>query len=183
MLQKLAATRLNDPTAGAADATDEDRALGARLRERLAAIGRSEGLVFSFAGKIGSTRAAHRAVAFSRRMSNSDSDSEGQEQQDRFVMALFAAQFEGALDITSHAGLADVAESAGLSGAEMLAYLDGGAGGDEVDAEDREAREAGVRGVPQFVVQGVALDGAQDVQDLLEVFVRVKEEEKGGKEG
>ncbi|KAI1825761.1 thioredoxin-like protein [Xylaria intraflava] len=142
----------------------------AQLTDRLASIGRQEGIVFSFAGKIGSTRSAHRAIAYSRTEA-------GPGAQDAFVTALFAAYFEGDADITSYADLASVAETAGLDGAAMRAWLDSGAGGAEVDAEDAAARAAGLRGVPCFTVLGRRVDGAGDVQDFMDAFVAVKEAE------
>ncbi|KAI3338404.1 putative thioredoxin [Ustulina deusta] len=171
-LQKLAGSR---PDASAAEVEE----LARRLRDRMASMGREEGVAFSFRGKIGNTRSAHRAIAFGGKTTGRDSSSSSSswDAQDRFVMALFAAYFEGAADITSHADLADVAASVGLGRAEMLAWLDGGEGGEEVDAQDRAARDMGLRGVPYFTVQGRAMDGAREVQDFLELFVKIKEEE------
>lgn len=186
-MQKLAATRA--ASASAANPEEDDRELARQLRERLARVGRQEGIEFSFAGKIGNTRSAHRAIAFSRTpqslptttSTSTSTSTPTTDSQDRFVTALFAAYFEGAADITSHAALAAVAAGAGLDGARMLAWLDGDedAGGAEVDAEDRAARDRGLRGVPNFTVQGRRLDGAQDVQEFLDLFIKIKEEEQG----
>lgn len=205
-LQKLVASR--PPSACAAEhgvPSDQDREQARQLRERLARIGRQAGIEFSFGGRIGNTRSAHRAIAFSRNpaslapttTTNTTTDTtnnttntstpstnpaprDPSESQDRFVTALFAAYFEGTADVTSHESLADVAASAGLDRARMLAWLDGGEGGDEVDAEDRATRDLGLRGVPSFTVQGHRLDGAQDVQDFLDLFIKIKEEEGRG---
>ncbi|KAI1110055.1 thioredoxin-like protein [Nemania sp. NC0429] len=178
-LQKLVATR-GASTTDSNPNPDSDRQAVGQLRERLARIGRQAGIEFSFAGKIGNTRSAHRAIALSKTLSSSDSDSPA-DSQNRFVAALFAAYFEGTADITSHEALADVAAGAGLDGARMLAWLggEGDEGGAEVDAEDRAARDAGLRGVPSFAVQGRRVDGAQDVQDFLDLFIKIKEEEGG----
>ncbi|KAI1155342.1 putative thioredoxin [Nemania diffusa] len=178
-LQKLAPT----PPSAIPSASDRERVQ--QLRARLARIGQQEGVAFSFGGRIGNTRSAHRAIAFSKTQSDPHSnpalETETEESpapaHDRFVMALFAAHFEGTADVTDHATLADVAASAGLDRARMLAWLDAGEGGDEVDAEDRAAKAAGLRGVPSFAVQGCRVDGAQDVQDFMELFVKIKEEE------
>ncbi|KAF2971486.1 hypothetical protein GQX73_g2116 [Xylaria multiplex] len=172
MLQKVASGR---------DPTDGDRELARHLTERLASLGRQEGLALSFAGKIGNTRSAHRAIAFSGTQRSDpphspESESSITSAQDRFVMALFAAYFEGAADITSHEDLADVAESVGLDRADMLAWLESGEGGEEVDEQDRAAKDAGLKGVPHFTVQGRRVDGSRDVQDFLELFVKIKED-------
>ncbi|KAI0440733.1 thioredoxin-like protein [Xylaria telfairii] len=169
LLQKLASTRSKfNPDLAATE--EETKELAQQLTARLASIGRQEGIVFSFGGLIGNTRSAHRAIAFSRTLPG--------DAQDRFVTALFAGYFEGSVDITSHEALAEVAAGAGLDRAAMLAWLDSGRGGEEVDDEDRTARARGVKGVPCFTVQGARIDGAQDVQDFMELFVKVKEEEQ-----
>ncbi|KAI8947088.1 putative thioredoxin [Xylaria longipes] len=183
LLQKLATTRskFNSDLS----ATDEEtKELAQQLTARLASIGRQEGIAFSFRGRIGNTRSAHRAIAYSKtQQPNPDptfeeGEPEQASAQDRFVTALFAAYFEGDADITSHDALADVAASVGLDRAAMLAWLDGGDGGEEVDQEDRSARARGVQGVPCFMVQNAKVDGAQDVQDFMELFVKIKEEEQ-----
>ncbi|KAI1364310.1 putative thioredoxin [Xylaria arbuscula] len=184
-LQKIAVT---NPGAS----PEEVRELAARQKGRLVSVGREEGLAFSFRGKIGNTRSAHRAIAYSRtcprgRSSNSvegvierggEEEEGGDNAQDRFVTALFAAYFEGEADITSHADLADIAGTVGLDRDEMLAWLDGGKGGEEVDEQDRVAREMGLKGVPHFAVQGRRVAGARDIQDFMELFVKVKEDEQ-----
>ncbi|KAI8634457.1 thioredoxin-like protein [Xylariaceae sp. FL1651] len=147
-----------------------------KLQDRLASIGRQEGIAFSFAGKIGNTRSAHRAIAFTK--AHRDKAQSDPQVHDRFVMALFSSYFEGEGDITSHKTLADVAEEVGLSRQEMMEWLDGGGGGKEVDDEVLQAKTLGITGVPCFMVQGQTVDGAQDEQAFLEVFVRVKEEEQ-----
>ncbi|KAI1179748.1 putative thioredoxin [Nemania sp. FL0916] len=168
----------------------------AALRANLASRGLQDGISFSFAGKIGSTRSAHRAIALSRRLSlsslpdsHSSSSSESHNHsgsrhhstaQDIYVTALFAAYFENDLDITSHTDLAAVATSSGLDGAQLLAWLDAGECGEEVDAEDREARARGLVGVPHFTVLGHEIDGAKDVREFFELFVKIKEEEDEG---
>ncbi|KAI3327784.1 thioredoxin-like protein [Xylariaceae sp. AK1471] len=185
-MQKLASSKSRSQTDNAISTNGGDREeLAQQLRDRLASIGRQEGMEFSFRGKIGNTRSAHRAIAFSKTQSHgtntstSTNSESGTQVQDQFVMALFAAYFEGTADITSHKTLADVGESVGLDRMSMLAWLDDGKGEDEVDEEARVAKEdLGIKGVPCFRVQGHTVEGAQDVQAFLELFVRVKEEEE-----
>ncbi|KAI1815696.1 thioredoxin-like protein [Poronia punctata] len=156
--------------------TKEEERLGElakKQQDRLLEIGRREGIEFSFRGKIGNTKSAHRAILFSKTNGNGNDDA-----QDGFVNALFAAYFEGEADITSHEDLVNIGASVGLDRAAMLAWLDDGEGGHVVDGEDRAAREMRVRGVPSFTVQGQTLDGAQDVQTFLDLFVRIKEEQR-----
>ncbi|KAI0420439.1 putative thioredoxin [Xylaria grammica] len=179
MLQKVTSSKAGR------DPTSEDKALAQHLTERLASLGRQEGITISGRGKIGNTRSAHRAIAFSKTQpvpaeecSQDAPESSVASVQDRFVMALFAAYFEGAADITSHEDLAGVAESIGLSRTGMLEWLDSGKGGEEVDEQDRIAKDTGLKGVPHFTVQGRKVDGSRDVQDFLELLVKVKEEEQ-----
>lgn len=164
-----------------------DAARGRRLRGQLAAKGRQHGLEFSFGGRIGSTRDAHRLIALAGRREKEKGDGGGQGQglQDRVVMQLFRDFFEGEADITSRGMLADVAAQAGLGRrADMLEWLESGEGSVEVDEEARRAREEGqMKGVPRFVVQGKhVIDGAQDEQAFMEAFVKVKEEVEGESE-
>jgi len=178
--QKVASSRSSD--------SEDLDAVVKKLQDRLVGMGRQEGIAISQEGKIGNTRSAHRAILFSKKHSNTNTDTDTEtdipdnvpnpKAHNAFVAALFYAYFEGTADITSHKDLADVAESVGLDRAAMLAWLDNGDGGQEVDAEDRAARVRGLMGVPNFTVQGQQLDGAQDVESFLDLFVRIKESEK-----
>ncbi|KAI0200579.1 thioredoxin-like protein [Astrocystis sublimbata] len=186
LASKLASS--SEPGLATADADKQHQLqqVSQQLKTRLTSIGRQEGIEFSFRGLIGNTRSAHRAIAFSKMPAHlsphlNREDEEGKETrtdiQDRFVMALFKAYFEGSLDITSHEGIADVGASVGLEREQMLAWLDSGRGGEEVDDEDHTAKAQGINGVPRFTVQGVPVEGAVDVQELLGLFVKIKEEE------
>ncbi|KAI0097698.1 thioredoxin-like protein [Nemania sp. FL0031] len=185
-LQKIVSSKSKPSSkdAPSINPTDQDKDAVQQLKHRLTKIGGQEGISFTFGGKIGNTRSAHRAIAFSKLPANTSNPSPSTNTgnanpiHDAFVTALFAAYFEGTADITSHAALADVAASAGLDRAQMLAWLDGEDGGEEADAEDRAAKDAGIRGVPYFTVEGRKVDGAQDVQDFMELFVEIKEEEQ-----
>lgn len=76
--------------------------------------------------------------------------------------------------------LRGIAVDAGLDGSEVGEWLGSNRGGDLVDAEARRNREAGVSGVPMFVIQGeYRVDGARDVEEFLEIFIKVKERELG----
>lgn len=142
-------------------------------------MGQQLGINFSFAGKIGNTRDAHRLIA----LAGGGSGGHQADTQDRVVMELFRDYFEGEGDVTSHETLARVGEKAGLDGDDVRRRLAGGEGGDQVDAEVREARARGVTGVPSFKVQGrYVVEGAQDEQAFMEVFVKVKEGEEAAAE-
>ncbi|KUI67847.1 hypothetical protein VM1G_02640 [Cytospora mali] len=118
------------------------------LQNRLASLGRQHGIVFSFAGRIGNTRDAHRLIAMSR--------TKGPEAQDRSPRRYSAT---------------GASEKAGLEPSEVRGWLEGGDGGEEVDAEVREAVERNATGVPSFMIQGkYEVDGAQDEQAFMGAF-------------
>lgn len=101
--------------------------------------------------------------------------------QDAVVAALFERYFEGEGDITGLETLvAAGVQGGGMEERELRRALEAGEGGEEVDREVQAAREKGIRGVPWFLVQGeYEVDGAQEVQDFMDVFVKVKEAEEG----
>ncbi len=133
----------------------------------LKTIGEAEGINFSFNGKIGNTRDAHRLVQLAKTKSN--------EAENSLVSTLFKSHFEEDADITSRDALAAIGEKAGLSKAEVQDWLDQGKGGKEVDREVEEAAREGIHGVPHFTINGkYRVEGIQDPQTLVEVFVRAK---------
>ncbi|AEO71643.1 uncharacterized protein THITE_2148276 [Thermothielavioides terrestris NRRL 8126] len=70
----------------------------------------------------------------------------------------------------SHETLILVGDEAGLDREEGKQWLASGKGGVEVDAEVREAKAKGIR--------SHEVDGAQDSQDFMEVFAKVKDKER-----
>lgn len=141
------------------------------LTRRMALMGQSEGICFSFQGKMGNTRDAHRLVQLARAR---EAQSAGV--QERLMAALMRAYFEEGGDITSHELLLRAAAEAGLDGGEAKAWLEGGKGGDEVDAEVEEAYAKGISGVPHFIINDkYEIGGAQEVEAFLGEFMRAKE--------
>jgi len=133
----------------------------------LKALGEAEGIKFSFKGKIGNTRDAHRLVQLAKTKSS--------EAESRVVSTLFKSHFEEDADITSQDVLVAVGEQAGLDKAEVKDWLSQGKGGQEVDREVEEAYSKGIHGVPNFTINGrYEVNGAQDPQKFLEVFARAK---------
>lgn len=135
--------------------------------ERLAAVGKDVGIDFKFGGKTGNTRDSHRLIQLGKTKSP--------EVQTRVVEELFNAYFEQERDITSHDVLRDAGVKAGLDEVEVKAWLGSELGGEEVDREVAEAQMMGVRGVPNFTLQGkYEIGGAQDAEAFVKVFERVK---------
>ena len=140
------------------------------MTQRLTQIARSVGINLKFGGRIGGTRDAHRLIHLSQTKSL--------DVQDALVEKLFEAYHELEKDISSPDVLRAIAIDAGLDGPEVEEWLNSGLGGDIVDAEAMENRKMGTSGVPIFVIQGVhRVSGAQDTQEFLEIFIKVKEDE------
>ena len=138
------------------------------MSRRLTRDASSVGINIRYGGKIGSTRDAHRLIHLGQ--------SKSSEVQNALVEKLFEAYHELEKDISSRDTLRDIAVDAGLDGVEVGKWLDSDLAGDIVDAEALSSRKMGVSGVPLFVIQGMhRLDGAQDPQDFLEMFIKVKE--------
>jgi len=76
-----------------------------------------------------------------------------QGRQDALVDRLFQAYFTEGRDIGDRAALAELAGEAGLDREQAAAYLAGDAGRAEIAAEDAGVRQAGLTGVPTFVLE------------------------------
>ncbi len=91
--------------------------------------------------------------------------------QEAMVEALFEAYFAQARDVGDKDVLVQIASEAGYDGPEARRMLDSDAGRDEVIEEDRQARSAGISGVPCFVLdRKVAVPGAVESEDFLRIF-------------
>ena len=142
--------------------------------QRLVQIGHSVGIEFKFGGKHGGTRDAHRLTLLSQTKTASP------EIQDKMVERLFEAYHELEKDISSPDVLREIAVGAGLDELEVGEWLTSNMGGYVVDAEALRYREDGLSGVPMFIIQGEhRVDGARDVQEFLEIFIKLKERETG----
>lgn len=140
------------------------------IRTRMERVGRENGILFSFASRIGSTRDCHRMVLhFARAL--------GQEAERRLIEQIFAAHFEEDADITSHAALAKMAVKAGVckDEEEVLEFLGTGEGGQEVDGLVGEARAKGVMYVPTFEIGGRRIEGAEEAGVFYEALVAARE--------
>ncbi|OCL13237.1 thioredoxin-like protein [Glonium stellatum] len=137
------------------------------MQERLAQLGKSDGIDFKFGGKTGNTRDSHRLIQLGKTKSPAV--------QTRVVEELFAAYFENEKDITSHDVLVDAGIKAGLDAAEVKEWLGSGKGGAEVDREVQEAYEQSISGVPNFTIQDqFEIGGAQEPAAFVQLFERIK---------
>ena len=142
----------------------------AAITQRVAQIGSSVGINFKSGGKIGSTRDAHRLTHLCQ--------TKYPDVQNVLVDKLFEAYHELEKDISSPDVLSEIATDAGLNKPEVDEWLHSNLCADIVNAEAKKNREMVNSGVPTFIIQGVhRVDGAQDLEDFLEVLIKVKESE------
>jgi predicted DsbA family dithiol-disulfide isomerase len=141
---------------------DVDRAQA--MIDRMTGAAAAAGLDVRFdISRPGSTFDAHRLLHLAR-----DRGVQGELKE-----RLFAAMFTEGEPIGDPETLVRLAAEVGLDADEARAVLDGGAYADEVRADEAEARELDVTGVPFFLVdRTVALSGAQPPDLLLRVLDR-----------
>ena len=97
-------------------------------------------------------------------------------QQHRLVAALFQAYFVDGIDIGDEDALRGIASGCGVDKARIDSALEQTAL-DATAQEDERLRDAGIGGVPFFIVgQRVAVSGAQGVDALLDAFDRAPRE-------
>ena len=136
------------------------------LEARVAAVGAEEGIVFAFdrIERTPNTLDAHRVI----RLAGEDGV------QDAVMEALFRAYFIAGRDIGHRGTLLDVLAEAGLDRDLADAELSSDKSLLAIRADEEEARQLGVQGVPFFIVNGeFALSGAQETKVFLAAFDRV----------
>jgi predicted DsbA family dithiol-disulfide isomerase len=144
------------------------------MQTRLAQAGSEEGVAFRFGGQTGRSRDSHRLVYLAGQKL-------GSEAQTRVVEALGSAYFLKEENITDKAVLVRAAVDAdvGIDAVEAKKWLDRDEGGAEVDREALEETTEYINAVPHFTIQGkYVVEGAEQPQVFLEIFEKVKKEEK-----
>jgi protein disulfide-isomerase len=126
--------------------------------QRMTELGREVGFTFDFERvQLGNTFDAHRLARAAR----------GRPSERALVRGLFDAYFTDGRLLSDHNVLRDVATDAGLDEGVVGAVLDEELYGDEVRADETEAYDLGVTGVPYFLIAGAwPIPGAQDVETL-----------------
>ena len=138
------------------------------IYEQVRAAGETEGIDFAFERmkRTPNTIDSHRLIRHAANTAD-----QGQWRQDAVVQALFDAYFLRAEDIGDPDVLVAAAAEAGLEAEETRAFLAGDGEAEAVRAEDRNARQAGIRGVPCFLFNGQhALAGAHPPEVLHQLF-------------
>ena len=134
----------------------------AAMVPHMTAVGKEEGISFSYGGYTGNTFDSHRIILAAKEQG-------GAELQNQVVESLFKAYFEDEKSMGDHEVLLDYAGRAGMN--EVSALLsDSAMYRDDVQAEIL-AYGKQCQGVPMFIVDHrFALSGAQDADALLQVF-------------
>ncbi|WP_237213947.1 DsbA family oxidoreductase [Falsiroseomonas oryziterrae] len=139
------------------------------LDAQVAEVGRDAGLDFRFdlIARTPNSLAAHRVIRAADLAQ--DADDAPEDLQERVVEALFDAYFRGGRDLGDIATLDAIAASAGLPGmGEMLTRSDHRF---EVLEEDQSFRNAGVAGVPTFLMdRHLLFSGAQPGAEMARAF-------------
>lgn len=138
---------------------------GAAMSSRVAEIAAQDGIAMDMARAVrANSFDAHRLVALAREMG-------GPALEDAALERMFSAHFAEGLAIDDHDVLLRCAAEAGLDERRVASVLADDTYGDLVRADETEARELGVTGVPFAVANGrVAVSGAQPVEVYLQLL-------------
>ena len=138
---------------------------------RVAGVGREVDIAFAF-DRITvqpNTLNAHRLMIYGAK----------QGREDEVAEHLFRAYFLEGANLADKDALARVGERAGLDRAALAAYLASEDGREDVLRADREARQAGINGVPCFIFNHrTAVSGAQAPETLLQAMLDAGPEEE-----
>lgn len=144
-----------------------------RSTARLEALGEEVGIDFRFEQAIrGNTAPAHRLVHLAREHGL----------QRAVKSALFAAYFTEGRPIGEAATLREIATEVGLPADGIDAVLDHERYADEVRADEAEARDLGISGVPFFLFDGeIGVGGAQPADRMLRALRTMWDERVAGR--
>jgi predicted DsbA family dithiol-disulfide isomerase len=110
------------------------------------------------------TRKAHRLVQLARE--------DGK--QLNLVEGLFKAYFTDGVDLSKDKNLIDVAVTSGLDRTKVESFLQSNVGEVEVEMAERQWQQAGVTGVPFFVVDDkYGISGAQSPEAFIQAFTEI----------
>jgi len=139
----------------------------ADIYARVRAVGTEVGIAFDFERILRqpNTLDAHRLIAWAQQRGAADA----------LVERIFRSYFTEGRTVGDREELAGMALAAGLPEDEARALLASDALVAEVEAEEREAHETGITGVPFFIFNGrTAVAGAHDPPALLEAIAAAR---------
>src|SRR5512146_3530655 len=137
---------------------------------RVESVGRDVGIAFAF-DRITvqpNTLNAHRLLLYGAKQGREDATAE----------QLFRAYFLEGANLSDQAVLARIGEGAGLDRAALAVHLASEDGREDVLQADRDARQAGIDGVPFFLFnRRTAVSGAQAPETLLQAMLQARPRE------
>ncbi len=140
-----------------------------RQNERLSQTGREEGIEFDFAAikRTPNTINSHRLIHFAGLAGR----------QEAVVEALFRGFFFDGLDLGNLDILTNIGAANGLNGNDLSRYLQSDNDRAHIQALDEKARQAGITGVPCYLVDGTfAVSGAQSPEIFHQIFDLARQE-------
>ncbi|GAA4041441.1 DsbA family oxidoreductase [Parerythrobacter jejuensis] len=149
---------------------------GAAVRGQMKTIADSAGVSLAYEGEgeappamMWNTFAAHRLLAWAL-------ESAGAAKQTELKLALFRAHFNQRRNVSARDVLLDVAVSVGLDREGALAALNDETLAAKVRAEEKQAWDLNITGVPAMVIQGkFMIPGAQPPESYINALRRVAE--------
>jgi predicted DsbA family dithiol-disulfide isomerase len=160
-------------------------AKSAALDVQMIETGRQLGIVFDFVKQTHtpSTRLAHRLIwgaGQADRMAAGQVGQSGGGRQNALVNQLFAAYFEQGADIGRRGVLLDLAKTSGLDVGVARKALEDPVSLDAVLALEREGVDAGIQGVPFFILADkYAISGAQPPEMWKDALPKIQAETAG----
>lgn len=143
---------------------------GKKMNDSMAAIASEVGLEFNFdKAQINNTMNAHRVLHLAKKHGV----------QNEMKQALFAAYYTDGKNTGDTETLVSIGETLGLDVAEIRKVLESDMYRNEVIADQEQAQQIGVQGVPFYVFNNkYAVSGAQPTAVFADVLNKVWEEEK-----
>jgi predicted DsbA family dithiol-disulfide isomerase len=133
---------------------------------QVAGLARAEGLPFNPERPLGNTFDVHRVLQLAH----------DQGFQHRLLDAIYQAYFGDAADIFDPDVLGTIAATAGLDPEDVKQVLGSDDYTEQVRADEQQAQQIGIRGVPFFVLDGRAgVSGAQSTQTFTEALSSLRE--------
>jgi predicted DsbA family dithiol-disulfide isomerase len=131
----------------------------AMIDERLNAIAEAEGFRFNWAGasRIPNTFKAHRLIGFAQAKGLGHA----------VAGALFNAYFLEGRDVGDEAVLVKLGAETGLDKDELERFFESNQGVGELRDDETQATQAGLRGVPYYLINRHPMYGAQEVETFL----------------
>jgi len=154
---------------------------GAKVRGQMRAVAESAGVSLAYEGgeepappaMMWNTRDCHKLLGLTL-------EAMGPEAQTKLKLALFEAHFNHRRDLSDHEVLLDIAAGVGLHRGAAKAALEDAALEARVVAEERQAWDLNISGVPAMIInEKFMVPGAQGPETYVNVLRKVAEKSRG----